>query len=81
MIHEALGRELQDIDFPNRVPLQELQCGLLASLPLRDRLEAVDVPTNDGGEGGLPLVRNGECPRGLEFDLAPSSPVLGGGLG
>lgn len=32
VIHESLGRELQDVNLPNRVPLQELQCGLLSSL-------------------------------------------------
>jgi hypothetical protein len=44
MIDQHRGREHQGVRLADGVTLEELQMGLLASLPLGDRLEGLDVP-------------------------------------
>jgi hypothetical protein len=53
--------------------LQEFQVSLLTPLPLRDRLEIVDVPTNELSEGRRTLLYARQCRGILECYL----PVLG----
>lgn len=46
MPNKVGGREGERIGFAERMPLQEFQMSLFASLPARDRLERVDVPAD-----------------------------------
>ena len=52
MIDQHCGGARQGVRLADRVTLEELQMGLLASPPLRDGLEGIGVPADQlGGDG------------------------------
>jgi hypothetical protein len=86
VVHENGSREGKGIAFADLMPLEEFQVGLLGSLPLRDRLEGIDVPANHASQG-LGAVLGLDQGRGVfELHLAMPGPCdrcssMGKGLG
>jgi hypothetical protein len=60
VINERCRLQKYRIDVANRVLLKEQLLSLLAPLPLRDVLEAVDVPPDQFGQLGRRLLSAGE---------------------
>ncbi len=60
-----------------RMPLQEFQMSLFASLPARNRLEGVDVPADQFGKGRGASPQPSELPRIFERNLAMPGPTHG----
>ena len=59
--------------------LQEFQMGLLAALPARDRLECIDVPADQLGDGGRAVLYANQGCRVFKRDFAVFCPSLGRG--
>jgi hypothetical protein len=62
-------REIEDVGFADGVASEEFHMALLAPLPLRDRLEGLDVPSNELGQRNrfAPVLPN----RSRAFELDP----------
>ncbi len=76
MIDEDGGGEQERVALADRVVLQKLQVGLLASLPLGDRLELIDVPPNELAQARRPVLDSDESCRILQGYLAGLRPLL-----
>ena len=74
MIDQHRRGERQDIRLADRVTLEELQMGLLASLPLGDRLERVNVPTDELRERDCTVLLSSQRRRILEVDFSVPCP-------
>jgi hypothetical protein len=69
MPNEVSGRQIERIDFAERVALQVFQMGLLAALPARDRLDGVDVTADQLRKGGRSLLDRHQGCRAFECEL------------
>jgi hypothetical protein len=79
VVNQLGGGEGECVGFAERMALQELQVSLLASLPLRDRLECVDIPAYELAERGCTLLDARERGWILKGDFAVFGPTDGGG--
>ena len=71
------GREGVRNGFAERMPLQELQMGLLAALPARDRLKGVDVSADQLRKGIRALLDPRQGCRVFERHFAVLGPASG----
>ena len=79
MIDQFRGGQGEGVALAERVALEELQMRLLAPLPLRDALKIVDVPADELGERGRPLLDARERRWILKHDLTVFRPADGRG--
>jgi hypothetical protein len=77
MSDQVRGGEGMRNGLAERMPLQELQMGLLASLPARNRLEGIDVPADQFCEGRGDLPQPSQLRRVFERNLAMPGPTHG----
>lgn len=77
--NKLTGGQLDGIGLAERVALQEFQMGLLAALPARDRLECIDVPADQLGDGGRAVLYANQGCRVFKRDFAVFCPSLGRG--
>ena len=79
MPNKVGGRKGVRNGFAERMPLQEFQMSLLASLPAGNGLKRVDVPADQLCKSGCSLLDTNQGCRVFERDLAVLGPAQGCG--
>ena len=75
VIDQHRGGQVHGVHLAERMALQEFEMGLLAALPFGDRLERLDIPTDQLGERGRSLLLTDKCGGIFECNLAMSGPA------